>query len=232
MMVLVTGQNNSLLFLRDTISGRQFLVDTDSCTAQPGPSLLAANGSSIKTYGSRTLSLHFASKKYQWTFTIADVSSPSLGADFLSLNSLLVDLKGNRLVDAVTFFSIPLGPSNAQAAHLSAIANSSLQTSRHLTLLEYQSSMVWNISLSLKDHLSIHTPTGYLLTSWQQPKPSLTTWKPWVSFDGHPVHGHLPYIWYRRQLEVGVLVVITGVLMMSQYLICTQCPIFRTFQTT
>ena len=139
MMASATGRNNSLLFLRDTISGRQFLVDTgaevsvlpatglDSRTAQPGPSLLAANGSSIKTYGSRTLSLHFASNKYQWTFTITDVSRTLLGADFLRSNSLLVDLKGNRLVDAVTFFSIPLVPSNAQAPHLSTIANSTDQ---------------------------------------------------------------------------------------------------------
>ena len=144
MMASATGQINSLLFLRDTISGRQFLVDTrveisvlpatglDLRTAQPGPSLLAANGSSIKTYGSRTLFLHFASNKYQWTFTIAEVSHPLLGADFLHSNSLLVDLKGNRLVDAVTFFSTPLGPSNAQAPHLSAIANS---TDQYDTLL-------------------------------------------------------------------------------------------------
>ena len=104
MMASATGQNNSLLFLRDTISGRQFLVDTgaevsvlpatglDMRTVQPGPSLLAANGSSIKTYGSRTFFFHFACNKYQWTFTIAEVSRPLLGADFLRSNSLLVDL--------------------------------------------------------------------------------------------------------------------------------------------
>ena len=40
---------------------------------QPGPSLLP-----IKTYGSRTLSLHFTSNTYQWTFTITDVSRPLL----------------------------------------------------------------------------------------------------------------------------------------------------------
>ena len=117
-----TGQNNSLLFLRDTISGRHFLFLVDSGTevsvllatgldrrtGQLGPSLLAANGSRIKTYGPRTLSLHFTSNTYtyQWTFTIADVSRPLLGADFLHSHSFLVDLKG--LVDAVTYLSIPL----------------------------------------------------------------------------------------------------------------------------
>ena len=37
---------------------------TDTRTRQPGPPLLAANGSSIRTYGKRTLSLHFASYTY------------------------------------------------------------------------------------------------------------------------------------------------------------------------
>lgn len=41
-------------------------------------------------------------------------------------------------------------------------------------------------------------PAVYLLTNWQQPKLSLTAWKPWASFDGHPVHGHLLYIWYQK----------------------------------
>ena len=59
----------------------------DMRTAQPGPSLLAANDSSIKTYGSCTLPLHFTSNKYQWTFTIADVSRSLLGADLLCSNS-------------------------------------------------------------------------------------------------------------------------------------------------
>ena len=145
MTASATGQNNSLLFLRDTISGRQFLVDTraevsvlpatclDRRTGQPGPSLLAANGSPIKIYGSRTLSLHFTSNTYQWTFTIADVSRHLLGADFLRSHSLLVDLKGNCLVDAVTYLSIPLGTSNARAPHLSAIANSTDQHDMQLS---------------------------------------------------------------------------------------------------
>ncbi len=67
------GHNNGLLFLCDSVSKRQFLVDTgaevsvlpatglDMRTRQQGPPLLAANCSSIRTYGTRALSLHFAS---------------------------------------------------------------------------------------------------------------------------------------------------------------------------
>ena len=133
------GHNSGLLFLCDTISKRQFLVDTgaeisvlpatglDRCTRQTGPSLLAANGSSIRTYGTRTLSLHFASNTYQWNFVVADVSRPLLGADFLRSNSLLVDLQGKRLVDAATFHSVPLSSTRVFAPCLDAISSSTDQ---------------------------------------------------------------------------------------------------------
>lgn len=130
------GHTSGLLFLCDTVSKRQFLVDTgaevsvvpasglDRRTMQKGTSLLAANGSSISTYGMRTLPLHFASNKYRWNFVIADVSRPLLGADFLRSNSLLVDLRGKRLVDAATFHSAPLTATRVSAPRLDAISSS------------------------------------------------------------------------------------------------------------
>ena len=120
LVAAAAGRTNGLLFLSDSISKRQFLVDTgaeisvlpatglDTRIRKPGLPLLAANGSSIKTYGKRTLSLHFASNKYTWNFTVAEVTRPLLGADFLRSNSLLVDLKGKRLVDAAMYHSTPL----------------------------------------------------------------------------------------------------------------------------
>ena len=63
---------------------------------------------SIKTYGTCTLSICLASKTYRWAFTIADVSRPLLGTDFLRSNSLLVDLKRKRLMDTETYHSVPL----------------------------------------------------------------------------------------------------------------------------
>ena len=105
-MAVAAGHKNGLLFLCDSTSKRQFLVDTgaevsvlpatglDTSTKQPGPPLLAPNGSSIRTYVTRRLSLHFASNTYHWNFIIANVTCPLLGADFLRSNSLLVDLKG------------------------------------------------------------------------------------------------------------------------------------------
>ena len=128
-MASAAGHNSGLLFLCDTVTKRQFLVDTgaevsvlpatglDRRTGQTGPPLLAANGSSIGKYGMRTLSLHFASNSYQWKFVIAEVSRPLLGADFLRSNSLLVDVKGKRLVDAVSYHSVPLSSTRGRTTH-------------------------------------------------------------------------------------------------------------------
>ena len=132
-MASAAGHNESLFFAWDSHSRCRFLVDTgaevsvlpatglDTRTGQSGPSLRAANGSSIKTYGACTTKLCFASRQYEWKFIIANVARPLLGADFLRANSLLVDLKGKRLVDAETYLSIPLGKARACAPRLATI---------------------------------------------------------------------------------------------------------------
>lgn len=68
-----------------------------------GPLLTAANGSSMWTYGVRTVLFFFISCHFTQLFTVADVSKPLLGTDFLQDQSLLVDLRGKRLVHAATF---------------------------------------------------------------------------------------------------------------------------------
>ena len=131
---MASSHTEGLLFVRDQISGNRFLVDTGAevsvfpatrmamRSTQPGVSLVAANGSTIRTFGKRTITLRFAMKQYKWDFVIAEVSRPLLGADFLQANSLLVDLKGKRLVDAETYLSSPLREAGAPALHLSTIS--------------------------------------------------------------------------------------------------------------
>ena len=133
-MASVTGLHSSLLYAWDKLSGRRFLVDTgaevsvlpatglDTRTNPTGSSLKAANGSTITTYGVRTAKLHFGTHQYKWDFTVADVSRPLLGADFLRANSLLVDLHGKRLVHAETYHSTPLRKAVDAAPHLDAIS--------------------------------------------------------------------------------------------------------------
>ena len=127
------GRNNDLLYIADKNSGRRFLVDTgaevsvlpvtglDTRTVRRGPSLVAANGSAIHTYGKRNVPLFIGTKRYEWTFIIANEARPLLGADFLRANSLLVDLPGRRLVHACTFSSVPLEAAASVAPQLNAI---------------------------------------------------------------------------------------------------------------
>ena len=130
----MTGTNDTLLYVNDERSGQRFLVDTgaevsvvpprrmDIQKGQNGPNLTAANGSHIKSYGYRRVTLNFASKKYNWLFVIADVARPLLGADFLRAQSLLVDLKGQCLIDAQSYSTVPLAQVTLPAPHLSTIS--------------------------------------------------------------------------------------------------------------
>ena len=70
--------------------------------------LQAANGTAIRTFGQRSVAVELGlAKSFEWSFTIADVSKPILGADFLRHYGLLVDLKCKRLMDAETFLTVP-----------------------------------------------------------------------------------------------------------------------------
>ena len=126
---------NRLLFARDCLSKRRFLVDTgaeisvlpatrtEKFSSSQGTKLTAANGSHIRTFGKPTISLQFNKQRFRWTFTIAAVSQPLLGADFLRAHSILVDVKGQRLIDPSDFTSITLHSITAAAPHLDSIAS-------------------------------------------------------------------------------------------------------------
>lgn len=107
------------LVLRDAISGRTFLIDTGAQvslipatqkdkgrpTTTDSPKLSAANGTAIPSYGIQKSTLSFNRRLFTATLIIADVRRPILGADFLRRHNLLVDLRGQRLIDAKTFNS-------------------------------------------------------------------------------------------------------------------------------
>ena len=103
----------SLLFLKDILSDREFLVDSGaSVSVFPGPKstssdgvrLLTADGSPMICSGTKIIPLRFScgsgSKVYTWTFQLAPVSVPLLGANFLEHFNLLVDIKGRKVVHA------------------------------------------------------------------------------------------------------------------------------------
>ena len=82
--------------------------------------LVAANNTSINTYGNCRRVVNVGLKRdYAWTFRVADVKQPIIGADFLIHHILLVDLKSRCLRDMRTGLAIP--------ATLSSIKPSSLK---------------------------------------------------------------------------------------------------------
>ncbi|GFS84845.1 hypothetical protein TNCV_2957291 [Trichonephila clavipes] len=104
------SQHTSRLFLLDRKSGQKFLIDSGSeiCVIPPSPtmnkspqsnfSLFAANNTKIPAYGMVRKELNLGLRRpFIWTFIIADVSSPIIGADFLRHFNLLIDLKQKNL---------------------------------------------------------------------------------------------------------------------------------------
>jgi hypothetical protein len=102
------------LFITDIKTKVAFLVDTGAdISVYPSTrikrrpvedfKLFAANGTAIKTYGSVSLLLDFNLRRtFNWTFTVADVSYPIIGIDFLLHYALNVDLNQRRLIDGNT----------------------------------------------------------------------------------------------------------------------------------
>lgn len=158
---LAAGITSNLLFVTDAKSNRKFLVDSgaevsvlpathaDILTGTGGPSLVAANGNPIRTFGIKTLQLNLSGRRFSWHFTIANVSRPILGADFLRANALLVDLGGRRLVDADTYASIPAFQSTAPVTHIGLVRS---PTTYHRLLSEFPSITQPNFSSSRPKH--------------------------------------------------------------------------------
>ena len=97
-----------LIYLQDVLSNRDFLVDTgasrslfphQSSAVPTGPRLLMADGRPTKAWGSRTLPLQFGNRRFQFSFLLADVDRPILGADFLAEFDLLVDSSRRQVLD-------------------------------------------------------------------------------------------------------------------------------------
>ena len=122
-----TRPSQAGFFIKDELSDYRFLVDTGafrSILPPPGdidtinhPSssdLVAANGTSIRTYGEQQVNIRLSGQAYTWTFIIADVRHPLLGADFLSHYSLMVDVARYRLLNIDSFTSTPLCISNIE----------------------------------------------------------------------------------------------------------------------
>ena len=95
---------------------------SDKVKRSAGPSLRAANGSSIRTYGSRTFSLNLGVGRFEWELIIADVTEPLLGADFLANFDLLVDVANQRLLHAESYISTALHTSQNESSGINGVS--------------------------------------------------------------------------------------------------------------
>ena len=115
---LPSSSPSKLLYVADKHNKCNYLIDMGaavnvlpkSCANRTTDAacfpLFAANNTTINTYSTCRRVLDVGLKRdYAWTFIVADVQQPIIGADFLIHCSLLVDLKNRCLRDMRTSFS-------------------------------------------------------------------------------------------------------------------------------
>ena len=103
----------SRLFVYDKKNNLNFLIDTGACIsvipANKFPNfksecdilLEAANGSTIKTYGSKIFTVDLGLKNtFNFPFILADIPTPIIGANFLEAFDILVNLKRKQIIDS------------------------------------------------------------------------------------------------------------------------------------
>ena len=114
-MSAAAGNSEPLLHIRDNANSLTWLIDggatlslvppthderTSGPTSNP---LQAANGTSIASFGTRKMSISLGARQFEWEITVADVTSPIIGADFLMEFHLAADHKLGLLVDLGDF---------------------------------------------------------------------------------------------------------------------------------
>lgn len=114
------GHVISRIYVNDDQNHVKFLVDTGADVSTIPPThrerkakpittmkLYAANGSEIQTYGNRRMIVNLGLRRaFEWNFIVADIKTPLLGVDFLKAYNLLIDPRGERLIDQTTQLQI------------------------------------------------------------------------------------------------------------------------------
>jgi hypothetical protein len=148
-----------------------FLVDTGAAVSLVSPSMLrhipvsvrpsavalhTADAHPLPVLGEVTLTLTSKNlrREFQWTFIVADVFQPMLGADFLSHHRLSVDCYHGQIVDNETKLASTLVPSQENPQYITPIATIPPDVPPFVTDL-------------LKNHASITSP--WQITSHSSP---------------------------------------------------------------
>ena len=126
--------HSKLLYVADKGHKCRYLIDTGAAVSVLPKScangisdadslpLVAANNSTIHTYGTCKRVVDVGLKReYSWTFIVADVQQPIIGADFLIHYNLLVDLRSRCLRDMRTGLAIAASLSSIKPLSLNRV---------------------------------------------------------------------------------------------------------------
>jgi hypothetical protein len=98
---------SKLCFVRDRLSGKDFLVDTNatlsllphqSATTATEPKLQSVKGQPIKTWNFVNTRLEFNGWERKFTFLLADVQFPIIGLDFLRFFGMQVNSSSSEVL--------------------------------------------------------------------------------------------------------------------------------------
>lgn len=125
--ILIFDRTSNTKFLIDTGSDVSILPasirDRSSITASAPFDLHAANGSKIKVYDKRFLTVDLGlRRRFNWRFLIGDVGVAIIGADFLASYGILVDLKHRRLIDELTKLTSTGGVTDTTVHSITVVA--------------------------------------------------------------------------------------------------------------
>ena len=129
----MAGSPRSTMYLLDQVSNTRFLVDSgaevslfpattaDKARGPHGPALIAANGSPIKSYGTKQINISVKGRFFSWKFILCDISQGILGADFLRGHGLMVDLASKTLICSFDLSIIKCFSINACLPNISVV---------------------------------------------------------------------------------------------------------------
>ena len=115
----VAGQPGYLLHVTDKLKKQKWLVDggavvsivpstaADKVRGPNGVGLRAANGTSIKCYGSSIQTIQIGQQTFTYEFTIADVKQRIIGSDFLAFFYLAPNHRDGLLLNLQDYTSLP-----------------------------------------------------------------------------------------------------------------------------
>ena len=160
-----------LFYVTDHTLGLQFLIDTGAQVSVVPPSpkdrpsphpltLQAVNGTTIRTYGTRSLTLNLTLRRtFRWIFVVADVAKAIIGADFLQHFSLMVDMNQRCLVDSVTSLTVQGIQATSNSPSPSLLAKEP-STPIDAVVLEFPAVTLPSAStLPIKHSVTHHIPT-------------------------------------------------------------------------